>query len=160
MVHFNGIAIDLFSDTGRKWIESRTGEKVNIETLELPWTNTHRLYTESSIPKLPNRLTVEKLVEMYCSSLHIPVFPVISRSLFTKTLDLAYGPEAVGSASAKSCIYAFLSVVTQFGLNDDIHEAMDCGSYASAAQSFMAQITQEITLDGLQSLIMLVNALS
>lgn len=160
MTSINGIGIDLFSDTGRKWIESRTGEKVNIETLELPWTNTHRLYTESSIPELPNRLTVEKFVEMYCSSLHIPVFPVISKSLFTKTLDLVYGPEAVGSASAKSCVYAFLSVVTQFGLDDDIHEAMDCGSYASATQSFMAQITQEMTLDGLQSLIMLVNTLS
>jgi len=96
-------------------------------------------------------------VEMYCSSLHIPVFPVISKSLFIITLDLAYGlPEAIGSASARSCVYAFLSVVTQFGFDDNMHGAMDCGSYASAAQSYMAQITQEMTLDGLQSLIMLV----
>lgn len=152
---FNGI--DLFSDAGRKWIESRTGEKVNLETLELPWANTYRLYTESSIPVLPNRLIVESYAEMYCSSLHIPVFPVISKSLFTRTLNLAYGPAHVaGSASAKSCIYAFLSVVTQFGFDDNMHGAMDCGSYASAAQSFMARITQEMTLDGLQSLIMLV----
>lgn len=155
MTYLNGI--DLFSDAGRKWIESRAGEKVNIETLELPWANTQRLYTVSSIPVLPNRLIVEKYVEMYCSSLHIPVFPVISKSLFSRTLDLAYGPAHVaGSASAKSCIYAFLSVVTQFGFDDYMHGAIDCGSYASATQSFMAQITQEMTLDGLQSLIMLV----
>ncbi|ODM17049.1 hypothetical protein SI65_07448 [Aspergillus cristatus] len=155
---FNGI--DQFSDAGRRWIESRTGENLNLETLcalELPWANTNRLYTESSSPELPNRLVVEKYVEMYCSSLHIPVFPVISKSLFTITLDLAYGmPQAIGSASARSCVYAFFSVVTQFGFDDNMHGAMDCGSYASAAQSYMAQITQEMTLDGLQSLIMLI----
>lgn len=156
---FNGI--DLFSDQGQSWIESRTGEKVNLETLcalQLPWANTHRLYMESSIPELPSRLVVDNYVEIYCSSAHILVFPVISKSLFTKTLDLAYGSNRVASsASAKSCVYAFLSVVTLFGFDDDMHGAMDCGSYAAAAQSFMAQITQEMTLDGLQSLIMLVS---
>ena len=94
---------------------------------------------------------------MYCSSPHILVFPVISKSLFTRTLDLAYGSErAFGSDSAKSCVYAFLSVVTLFGYDDNIRGTMDCGSFASAARKFVAQITEEMTLDGLQSLIMLV----
>ena len=158
---FNGI--DQFSDAGRRWIESRTGENVDLEALcalELPWANTYRFYTESSGPELPSRLVVEKYVEMYCSSLHIPVFPVISKSLFPRTLDLAYGtPQIIGSASARSCVYAFFSVVTQFGFDDNVHGATDCGSYASTAQSSMAQITQEMTLDGLQSLIMLVRYL-
>lgn len=156
--------IDLFSDRGRKWIESRTGEKVNLETLftlELPWANTLQLHTESNIAELPSRLIVENYAEMYCSSPHVLVFPVISKSLFTRTLDLAYAHErAAGSDSAKACVYAFLSVVTQFGYGDNMREAIDCGSYASAAQGFMAQMVQEMTLDGLQSLIMLVCALS
>ena len=158
---FNGI--DLFSDAGQKWIEFRTGEAVNLETLcapEPPWANKHRLYTECSIPKLPSRIIVDKYAEMYCSSPHILVFPVISKSLFTRTLDLAYGSEhSFGSDSAKSCVYAFLSVVTQFGYDDDIHGTMDCGAYASAARRFVAQITEEMTLNGLQSLIMLVRGL-
>ena len=156
--------VDLFSNTGRKWIESRTGEKVNLEalfTLEVPWANTLQLHTEPNIAELPNRLIVENYVEMYCSSPHILVFPAISKSLFTRTLDLAYAHERnAGSDSAKACVYAFLSVVTQFGYGDNVHEAIDCGSYASAAQSFMVQMVQEMTLDGLQSLIMRVYVLA
>ena len=159
MVCFNGI--DLFSDAGQKWIESRTGEAVNLETLcEPPWANKYRLYTECSIPGLHSRLLVDKYAEMYCSSPHVLVFPVISKLPFTRTLDLAYRSESSsGSDSAKSCIYAFLSVVTQFGYDDDIHGTMDCGAYASAARRYVAQITEEMTLDGLQSLIMLVRGL-
>lgn len=112
------------------------------------------------IPKLPSRIIIDKYVEMYYSSPHILVFPVISKLLFIRTLDLAYGSEWDFSLdSAKSCIYTFLSVVTQFGYDDDIHGTMDCGAYASAAWRFVAQITEEMTLDGLQSLIILVHCL-
>jgi hypothetical protein len=66
---------------------------------------------------------------------------------------------SAGSASAKSCVYAFLSLVSLFGLDDNIHGAMDCQSYASAAQSFVIPVIEEMTVDGLQSLIMLVRTI-
>lgn len=155
----------LSSDEGRRWIESRTGQKVDLDklcALELPWANTRRLYIESTsqsqpTPELPSRVIVDRYVGLYCSSFLGLVFPVISKSLFTKTLDLAYGlRHDFGADSARSCVYAFLSVVALFGFDESMHGAMDCGSYASSAQSYMAQIIQEMTLGGLQSLIMLV----
>lgn len=154
----------LLSDEGQRWIESRTGENVRFEelcALDLPWANTRRLYMETlnagSIHELPSRCSVESHVKQYFSSFQSLVFPVISKSLFEKTLDLAYGPRSsFGSASARSCVYAFLAVVNLFEIGDNLQEAMDCGYFASAAQTFTVQITQEMTVDGLQAVIMLV----
>ncbi|KAE8139517.1 hypothetical protein BDV38DRAFT_280872 [Aspergillus pseudotamarii] len=154
----------LLSDDGQRWIESRTGETVRFEelcALDLPWANTRRLYMETlnsgSIHELPSRCSVEGHVKQYFSSFQSLVFPVISKSLFEKTLDLAYGPRSsFGSASARSCVYAFLAVVNLFEIGDNLQEAMDCGYFASAAQTFMVQVTQEMTVDGLQAVIMLI----
>ncbi|KAL4880039.1 hypothetical protein BJY04DRAFT_219571 [Aspergillus karnatakaensis] len=154
----------LSSDKTRRWIESCTGESANFEKLyaiELPWTNTSRLYGESSLQSnpifdLPCRFIVEKYVNLWCSSFESLAFPIISKWLFEETLDLAYSPQhCFGSDSAKSCIYSFLSLVTLFGFEHEQQGAVDCGSYASAAQSMVDRITQEMTLSGLESLIIL-----
>lgn len=77
--------------------------------------------------------------------------------MFGKTLDLAYSPlYPPGSASAKACVYAFLSFVSLFGFDDVVIGAMDIQSYALAAQNFVTPVIEEMTVDGLQSLIMLV----
>ncbi|KAH3064630.1 hypothetical protein KXX00_007332 [Aspergillus fumigatus] len=136
----------VFSDDGRKWIESQVGETIDFDklfSLELHWLKPLRLHANTTAPPAlrPNLL----------------IFPVISRSLFEKTLDLAYSPSRPsGSASAKSCVYSFLSLISLFGFDDNIHGATDCQSYASAAQSLLAPVVEEMTVDGLQSLIMLV----
>ncbi|KAJ5090706.1 hypothetical protein N7532_009390 [Penicillium argentinense] len=163
VTYFNGIK--LLSDEGRRWIEGQVGEEVSRErlsALELPWTNPRRLYEDVTMPSncapdQPRRSILEMYVMRYTSSFQSLVFPVISKSLFTKTLDLAYGPFHVfGYASAKSCAYSFLSLITLFGFDDDdAQRAVDCGSYASAAQRLVPHIIQEMTVDGLQSLIML-----
>lgn len=74
------------------------------------------------------------------------------------TLDLAYGPQCVfGYTSARACVYSFIALMNLFGFDENTHEAVDCGSYASAAQSAVPQIIEEMTVDGLQSLIVLVS---
>ncbi|KAI9040525.1 fungal specific transcription factor domain-containing protein [Aspergillus affinis] len=146
------------ADEGRAWIESRTGETVDMDklnTMELPWTKVGPVRSSSKIPKLPARPIIEQYVTIYCSSYQSLVFPVISKSLFAETLDLAYGPQGPGADSAKSCIYAFLSVVIIFGFENDLGDVLDCETYAAAAQSFTVQIINEMTVNGLQALIML-----
>ncbi|KAJ5817048.1 Transcription factor [Penicillium robsamsonii] len=84
------------------------------------------------------------------------VFPVISKSLFMKTLDLAYGPRGVfGHTSANACVCSFIALVNLFGFDDNMHGPVNFGSYASAAQKAVPHIIQEMTVDGLQSLVML-----
>lgn len=151
----------VFSDEGQRWIESQIGESVNFDklfSLELRWLKPLRSYTDPAThPPLPGRVNVEKYVQIYGSSSQSLVFPVISQPIFGKTLDLVYSPlQPPGSTSAKSCVYAFLSLVSLFGLDDNIRGDMDCQSYASAAQSFQIPVIEEMTVDGLQTLIMLV----
>ncbi|OJJ37887.1 hypothetical protein ASPWEDRAFT_50899 [Aspergillus wentii DTO 134E9] len=110
-------------------------------------------------PDLPSQNILEMYVMRYTSAFQSLVCPVISKSLFMETLDLAYGPFHVfGYTSAKSCVYAFLSLVTLFGFDDDAYQAVDCGSYTSAAHRLVPDIIQEMTVDGLQSLIMLTSS--
>ncbi|KAL5363818.1 C6 zinc finger domain protein [Aspergillus floccosus] len=155
----------VFSDEGRKWIESQVGESINFDklfALEIQWLKPLQLCTDSTVPptlrpELPSRSEVERFIVVYTLSFQSLVFPVVSRPIFAKTLDLAYSPDRPsGSASAKSCVYSFLSLISLFGFDDSMHDATDCQSYASAAQSFMAAVVGEMTIDGLQSLIMLV----
>jgi hypothetical protein len=165
VAYFN--SIHLLSDEGRRWIERQVGEKVSHEklyALELPWMNPSRLNEDTTMssfdyaPDLPSRKIVHMYVVRYTSSFQSLVFPVIGRSLFSKTLDLAYGPRhAFGHASAKACVYSFLSFVTLFGFDDDVHGAAGWSSYASASQILIPHIIQETTVDGVQSLLMLVS---
>ncbi|GKZ37796.1 hypothetical protein AbraIFM66950_009555 [Aspergillus brasiliensis] len=123
--------------------------------MQLPWAKLAPIKLSSAIPQLPPRPTMEQYVDRYCSAYQAMVFPVISKSLFTETLDLAYGPPSHGSDSAKCCVYAFLSVVTIFGFVNRLGDMLDCETYASAAQSFMVPIISEMTINGLQALILL-----
>lgn len=161
--HLTGYHI--FSDEGQKWIESQVGEIVDFNklfALESQLLKPLDFFMEpvaspSPLPAFPARATIWQYILVYSSSFQSLVFPVVSRPILEKTLDLAYSPvPSSGSASAKSCIYAFLAVVSLFGFEDRTHDAMDYRSYALAAQTFMTPVMQEITIDGLQSLIMLV----
>lgn len=155
----------LVSEEGQRWIESQVGESINFDrlfSLELQWLRPFCSYIEpwrihTAPPELPSRAKVERYIRIYGSSSQSLAFPVISQSMFGKTLDLAYSPlYPPGSASAKACVYAFLSFVSLFGFDDVVIGAMDIQSYALAAQNFVTPVIEEMTVDGLQSLIMLV----
>ncbi|KAL1962343.1 hypothetical protein VTN77DRAFT_9756 [Rasamsonia byssochlamydoides] len=162
--------IPLFSSEGQKWVQSRTGERATFEKLCAfgpPWQNQHRFYT-ASIPaefhrlqgsvQLPDRKIVEEYLSTYRSSIFRLVFPFIDPILFQETLRLAYEPRqapmSVGSASAKSCVYAFLAVASLFNL-DGATQLVDSEACSVKAQCFTPQLVQETTIDGLQSAIML-----
>ncbi|KKA25228.1 C6 transcription factor [Rasamsonia emersonii CBS 393.64] len=162
--------IPLFSPEGQEWVQSRTGEKATFEKLCAfgpPWQNQHRFYT-ASIPadfqrlqasvELPDRKIVEEYLSIYRSSIIRLVFPFIDPVLFQETLKLAYesqqAPMPAGAASAKACVYAFLSVVSIFNL-DGVSLLVDSEACSVKAQCFTPQLVQETTIDGLQTSIML-----
>ncbi|CAG7970150.1 unnamed protein product [Penicillium salamii] len=156
--------IDLLSAEGFRWIEAQVGEKIEeakLNTFDLPWTCPRRLQednaiTAGSVTELPRRQVVELYVRRYVSSFQTLVFPVISKSLFVQTLDLAYGPpELFGYASARACVWSFLSLVTLFGLDTNVSGTVDCGFSILEAQKLLPRLIQEMTVDGIQSLLML-----
>lgn len=95
---------------------------------------------------------------MYCSSLQYLVFPILSKCLFVKTLDLAYQQrDSPSAASAWSCVYSFLAMTSILRVEQESSTTMASETYASAAASFIPQVTQEMTGDGLQMLVTLVS---
>ncbi|KAJ5743421.1 hypothetical protein N7533_010523 [Penicillium manginii] len=86
----------VFSNEGQRWIESQVGEVVNFDklfSLELRWLKPLRSYTDPKMyPQFPSRVNVERYVQIYGSSSQSLVFPVISQSIFGKTLELVYSP--------------------------------------------------------------------
>ncbi|QGA14969.1 hypothetical protein EYB26_002625 [Talaromyces marneffei] len=107
--------------------------------------------------KLPNRSTMEKYARAWCSSIHFLVFPMISLDFFQRTLDLVYGSRDIkdytGSASAKAALYAFLSIITIIEFTkDDAPHGPSCEFFVAKAQSYLVDIIQESTIDGLQTL--------
>lgn len=163
--------IPLFSDKGQAWIESRTGSCMTPQTLcsfGRQWHNPRRLYMDSDAAaanaqpcELPPRSTVERYAAAYCSSFVCLVFPVLSKSLFVNTLDLAYqSRDSPSVTSARSCVYSFLAIISILRFEDESVETMACESYATAAASFIPQATQEMTGDGLQAFVTLVRLCS
>lgn len=107
--------------------------------------------------ELPPRATVERYVTVYCSSIVCLVFPVLSKCLFGRTLDLAYQPHDSSSAtSARACVYSFLALISILKIEDDLITTMACESYVAAATWLIPQVTQEMTGDGLQMLVTMV----
>ncbi|KAL7938426.1 hypothetical protein V8C35DRAFT_320230 [Trichoderma chlorosporum] len=158
--------IPLFSEKGQAWIESRTGSCMTPQTLcsfGRQWHNPRRLYLDldavaaSTHPcELPPRSTLERYAAAYCSSTVCLVFPVLSKCLFAKTLDLAYSSHnSPSAAAARSCVYSFLAVASILHFEDDSAASMSCESYLVAAKSLIPQFTEEETGDGLQTLITL-----
>jgi hypothetical protein len=159
--------IPLFSDQGQAWIESRTDSRMTPQTLcafGRQWHNPRRLYQDADAAtstqpcELPPRPTVERYAAMYSSSFECLVFPILSKCLFVKTLDLAYqSRDSPSAASARSCVYSFLAMISILRFEQDPSAAMASESYAAAAASFIPQVTQEMTGDGLQMLVTLVS---
>lgn len=138
-----------------------------------PWQNHRRPITSqtSSLPTqshsstdLPDRALVEEYVSAYSDSIVRRVFPFIDPVLFEETLKTAYEPppetlSPSGVASAKAAVLAFLSFVQIFGLDGETPLPMDAEACAAKSHWFAPQRVQELTLDSLQTTIMLVRPL-
>lgn len=162
----------LSSPALRKLVASCAGRmEMDLDSLGkfgLPWQYSRPQKSEiinhisNGTAKLPSRSAMEKYARTWCSSIHFLVFPVISLDLFQRTLDLVYGSRDIkdysGSASAKAALYAFLSIVTiiEFTKEDAPH-GPSCEFYAAKAQSYLVDIIQESTMEGLQALTTLVS---
>lgn len=162
----------LSSPALRKLVASCAGRmEMDLDSLDkfgLPWQysrpqNPHMINQISNgNAKLPSRPTMERYARRWFSSVHFLVFPVISLDLFERTLDLVYGSRDVkdytGSVSAKAALYAFLSIVTIIGFTKQGTSHGPSGEfYAAKAQSYLVDIVQESTMDGLQALTSLVS---
>ncbi|KAL1960695.1 hypothetical protein VTO42DRAFT_6525 [Malbranchea cinnamomea] len=179
-VHFAGLRIGdinschgvpLFSPEGARWVQSRTGQEVNLERIcpfsGLLWQSQQPFYLStgskdlmmSGTAGLPDVRLVKEYVSTYGRSFIRAVFPFIDPVLFEDTIRLAYQPPAGsqaphGTISAKACVCSFIAIAA-LNLQEHVGPPLDSENYAWKAQSLFPLVSLETTLDGLQACIML-----
>ncbi|KAK6218495.1 fungal specific transcription factor [Colletotrichum tabaci] len=128
--------IHAFSEEGRRWISSKTGQP-------LDWTKL-RIFTATPSPliagcaqssaelcELPGKDACRELVALFLQSTFQLNFPVIDPVLIEETIDLAYedienGLPAPVHLTAQACVFAALSIIAflpghSFPVNGDAY---------------------------------------
>ncbi|KAK1993848.1 hypothetical protein LX36DRAFT_661105 [Colletotrichum falcatum] len=153
-----------FSDEGRLWISSKTGQAVD-------WAGLHIFTAEPSpppptVPPTPSSPELYELLDrdacrlsvafFFQSSLRLS-FPVIDPVLFERTMSLAYedGDDAgtlTARLSARACVLAVLSI-TAFLPGAPLLTQSD--SYSHESRRILGLVPQDVSLTTLQAVVTL-----
>ncbi|KAE8356959.1 Zn(II)2Cys6 transcription factor [Aspergillus coremiiformis] len=169
--------IPLLLPEGQEWVQSRTGQAVDVEKLSPtrpPWEkqralNSYALANDLKMGAafdLPDRAVLEAHLERYRISLMQSVFPIVNPALFQETIDAVYRQAQPDSCHAqaisKGCIFAFLAFSSLIMAPCSAPEVqilpppVDGERYFMKAHSMVPQILQGTpTLDGVQTVVIL-----
>ncbi|ETS74738.1 hypothetical protein PFICI_13222 [Pestalotiopsis fici W106-1] len=159
------MGLPLLSDRGEQWIQSKTGQDFTFSMLRL--FKCYPSILESSLPsRVPNeelwRLPAEKTVQemaaaFFKSSLH-SAFPILDENSFQMVLGRAY--EQTQNASSRSGSFPpsesaarvfVMAALALMGCGDEMVRRM----YAAKVQSLLGYVTEQPSLIGLQTVLML-----
>ncbi|CAG8178109.1 unnamed protein product [Penicillium salamii] len=153
--------VPFFSARGRQWIEAQTGERVALAH----YTPPRRIgllnpgFPPRPVVFLPDQDRVRSHLALYKKSVLSDIFPFLEVSLFEETIETAYSAKNdtdAATATARACIFAFMSIVCVFS-KDLNEENLDTGDdYSSQAYHLLPGIFGDsMTVDGLQAILML-----
>ncbi|KAB5513067.1 hypothetical protein GE09DRAFT_981493 [Coniochaeta sp. 2T2.1] len=175
-IHLEGLGhiacpdgVPLFSEEGRAWIFSRTGEAIAFQKLQaLNKRQRVRLLTLShpqlygsleQLYELPDRSIVGQGIYWFQNSAFRLVFPAIDTVLFQESVRLAYepgeGPLSIERISAKGCVLAFLSIMCAFNGDSTWRPIVDSDACAMKAQYLLSDMVEDASLVTLQTIFML-----
>ncbi|KAI1826114.1 hypothetical protein F4861DRAFT_546731 [Xylaria intraflava] len=158
--------IPLLTDRGQKWIYSKTDQYLITDqfqsfdgqsNLELsarpPPSSDHEFWA------LPPKGAVQKLVAIFFKSSVQLVFPVFDSVLFEATIETAYSrtnsiPSPLQALSV-ACILAALSIFCRLAGSKSVLPGADGDTYAAKAQRLLGFVTEETSLVGLQTILLL-----
>ncbi|KAK0668757.1 putative transcription factor [Cercophora samala] len=158
-----------FSATGREWIRSRSGQvpvfpvvwdDEEVDHLAPPLGKEDVLPHVDKPPSLPDRAVADQYLAFFSDSHFRLVFPVLDTVPFQQVIDTAYGlgdPAPHELVVAKTCVFAFLCMVTLFvGPESPVVPPVDGDVMAAKAQHLLpAALRGEFTVTSLQTMIML-----
>ena len=161
---FNGMPIS--SEAGRQWISTKTDQPVSrVEFCVLIRKNTVLPYLGSSpcdILELPDEVATRGILELYFKSSFRVAFPVLDEFLMEDTVRGAYSSTAAGDSystpqiSAKACTLAAISLASGLNLSRQTSNPMETDACASRAHCLLAELSGDISLTSLQTIILLV----
>ncbi|KAI8723036.1 Zn(2)-C6 fungal-type domain-containing protein [Fusarium sp. LHS14.1] len=163
--HLGQISLDKgipqFSEEGRRWIFSKTGDNFKSETLHRPSALHSPValsqgYSGASL--LPSRHTTHQVIAAYLNSTFKFAFPFIDGTLFSETIVLAYEGLNVTATldhlSARCCFLAFLSIIDCFRGPNDFPD-IDPEACSMEAQHLLTEVLLDTNLMGIQTVLML-----
>jgi hypothetical protein len=162
--------VSLISESGEKWISSKTGEEVTLQKLtvfrDYPCYNsileTSRKGSCDELLSLPSEDKIDKILTAYFGSCFYTAFPILEKGLFKKTLDLAYlkqdsGTSTLECLASKVCVLAVPSLVCRLEELGDPLLDLDGDILATKAYKHFMQLTGVFNLTNLQTAIILVS---
>ncbi|KAL4972284.1 putative C6 transcription factor [Aspergillus desertorum] len=156
----------VFLPSGRQWIQAQTGEVVSLSPYP-PSRRVQALKSPANHPlssnetaSLPDKETVYNHLRLYTSSVFSQIFPFISPPLFERTIETAYcqqDPPDCAIATARACVFAFMSVASVASSNDlNDEQISNIDYYASQAYHLLPIFFgNSITIDCLEAILML-----
>lgn len=163
--YFDGIPI--FTEAGRQWLSNRTVQDVKwadlLSPLKESFTNPDTQYiTSQQNFDLPNRDTVQEILSLFFRSSFRLTFPVLDECLFQATVEDAYRttdetPNPTPKIESRACILAALSIATRLKDPKETIFFMDGDECAAKAHYLLNHLTENISLEKLQTILLLVS---
>ncbi|CAG9939882.1 unnamed protein product [Clonostachys rosea f. rosea IK726] len=161
--HWYYRGMPILSERGRIWIASKTDQAVGFERRHLfgsipgpflpkPFENLHGLN------QLPGENVTRQVLQCFLKSHTRLLFPVIDRILFEKTISMAYhgNQDPVTSwVSAAACILCLHAISSRLRDVRALETSVNDTQFADIAQTFLAYLTGEATVESLQAVLML-----
>ncbi|KAL3293856.1 fungal specific transcription factor, partial [Colletotrichum asianum] len=156
--------IHAFSEEGRQWISSRTGQAVDLRKLRLFTSNYAPSTSFSSaflgVSSLPDKQVMRELASSFLMSPLWPSFPVIDRSSFDQTLDIAYGmsddrPNSPTQLAALASVLSILSLMSHCKDLGNGYSGIDANDCANKARQLLTSLTGHYSVTILECLLAL-----
>ncbi|KAF3805743.1 hypothetical protein GCG54_00005107 [Colletotrichum gloeosporioides] len=156
--------IHAFSEQGRQWISSRTGQTVDLRKLRLFTSNYAPSTSFSSafpgVSSLPEKQVLRELASSFLMSPLWLSFPVIDRFSFDETLDITYGISAdrPNSPTELAALASVLSILSLMGHCKDLgngYSGIDANDCANKARQFLMSLTGHYSVTILECLLAL-----
>lgn len=159
--------IHAFSEDGRRWISSKTGQTIDWSKLQIftakpsPFARKHAQLS-SDLFQLPDQASLRELLFSYFKSSFRLRFPLIDKVLFEETINEAYGdPENISPSpvrlAARACVFGVVSLITFLPDAQPGSLRLDDIESAARASYLLSQLGGYASLTTLQTTLLLVS---
>ncbi|KAK1711841.1 fungal-specific transcription factor [Colletotrichum lupini] len=157
--------IHAFSEDGRRWISSKTGQTIDWSKLQIftpkpsPFARRHAQLS-SDLCQLPDRASLRELLSSYFISSFRLRYPLIDKVLFEETINEAYGdPDNISPLpirlAARACVFGVVSLMTLLPDAQPGSLGLDGNESAARASYLLSQLVGYASLTTLQTTLLL-----
>lgn len=160
---FNGIP--MFSEEGIRWLSTRTDQNVKLADFLVPIADLNPLSlieSFSEICHMPDQDETRRALDGIFKSPSRLTFPVLDKDSLETTMHIAYEPlnedtKLTTQLAARACVLASLSITAWPNASHKSYRNIDPEICAAKAEILLVNLTENISLDTLQAIILLVS---